>query len=565
MSFKGETQMNISRRTLIRSGVGLAALLMLPTLPLPAVIAQEVPSPTPRTKWEVFAQDPDRLASLKRGVAAMKSRPPSDPTSWFFQAAVHGVSEAAIASAQAIDAAVADVDQATFWNQCPHSNAFNSAEFLIWHRAYVYYFERILRDAAQDPTLSLPYWNYTDLSQRRFPEQFADPEIDPATQLPGNPLFDHRRELVFAAGLFELSQDVVDITTLFQQTEFFGLTEEDGFAGGVGDNEAETRGPIEQQPHDLIHVAIGGTIMTGGPFPPDTGPEPDNFGSTNGLMAHPLTAGFDPIFWIHHSNIDRLWTVWECTDPETKSWGNVPPRAWLEAKPWSFFDFDKSVHNEARLFYLDRRNLAVSYDSDDATCTPFSATSPLSNAELGVDDTIQQFVPKAEAGRLEQEARVGPNLTRTFTVPLEPMASLEDSDAKSAIEAAPEDTPRRLILELHGLAVEGVPSVGFDVYVNVEPGVEPSRATPNYVGTISLFGALPQDLQAHGHESGDSVQRFDITELTTVEDFDPSALTVKIVPFDLLTPIEGQPRLRRPVGITFDEIRVVVVEGVPAP
>jgi hypothetical protein len=39
-------------------------------------------------------------------------------------------------------------------------------------------------------------------------------------------------------------------------------------------------------PHNFVHVDIGG------------------------LMESPSTAGRDPIFWLHHANIDRLWEVW---------------------------------------------------------------------------------------------------------------------------------------------------------------------------------------------------------------------------------------------------------------
>jgi hypothetical protein len=96
---------------------------------------------------EAFVMEPSRIAALRRGVAEMKKRKPSDPTSWFFQAAVHGVSDEAIAKAQEEDPAVTNVEKGKFWNQCPHQEreGTSGADFLIWHRAYLYYFERILR------------------------------------------------------------------------------------------------------------------------------------------------------------------------------------------------------------------------------------------------------------------------------------------------------------------------------------------------------------------------------------------------------------------------------------
>ena len=95
------------------------------------------------------SRTPKLVESLRRGVQVMRSRPPSDPRSWIFQGAVHAISDRLLADILLSDPKVALVDQEKFWNRCPHFGA-NSAEFTIWHRAYLYYFERILRDAAQD-------------------------------------------------------------------------------------------------------------------------------------------------------------------------------------------------------------------------------------------------------------------------------------------------------------------------------------------------------------------------------------------------------------------------------
>src|SRR5262249_46540990 len=66
-----------------------------------------------------------------------------------------------------------------------------------------------------------------------------------------------------------------------------------GFGGvdtGFAHN-GKTHGGIESQPHDMVHVFVGGQ-------------------NPGGLMSSPDTAGLDPIFWLHHANIDRLWEVW---------------------------------------------------------------------------------------------------------------------------------------------------------------------------------------------------------------------------------------------------------------
>ena len=67
----------------------------------------------------------------------MKARDPSDPTSWRFQANIHGTRDE-------IPDAFADV-----WATCQHGTFF----FLSWHRMYLYYFERILRAASAPLTV----------------------------------------------------------------------------------------------------------------------------------------------------------------------------------------------------------------------------------------------------------------------------------------------------------------------------------------------------------------------------------------------------------------------------
>ncbi|KAF3928659.1 Tyrosinase [Arthrobotrys entomopaga] len=51
--------------------------------------------------------------------------------------------------------------------------------------------------------------------------------------------------------------------------------------------------------HDDIHNAIGGPI-----------------GGIHGHMADISLAAFDPIFWLHHTNIDRLFAMWQSINPD---------------------------------------------------------------------------------------------------------------------------------------------------------------------------------------------------------------------------------------------------------
>src|SRR5437899_1514168 len=73
----------------------------------------------PRISLETFTRDKGKVEALKRGVAAMKARRPSDPTSWFYQACIHGVPNDFISEARRRDPGIGQVDR-KFWNQCTH-------------------------------------------------------------------------------------------------------------------------------------------------------------------------------------------------------------------------------------------------------------------------------------------------------------------------------------------------------------------------------------------------------------------------------------------------------------
>ncbi len=506
----------------------------------------------PRMRLEDFVKDAKKVEAFKLGVKVMKGRKPSDPRSWFFQAAIHGVPAEWIDAAKEADPDVATVDQATLWNQCPHSGP-PSGSFLLWHRAYVFYFERILREASGDPTLSLPYWNYTDASQRGFPAIFATAQPNPISGEPANPLFDLRREIAFMFGQFDLSERAVSPAQAFDERLFFGATDDDGFAGGFSDDNPDTQGLVENRPHNSIHFAVGGVIVTGG-APPDPAPA----AQANGLMGNVPTAAFDPIFWVHHANIDRLWAVWDCLP--SREWGASPPAGWLDEAAWSFYDADSTLTKKPRKTYLDRQSLGVRYDTDDPSCRPLSATTPAPNpaSTPGAPDArLRTFVVtnQKETGRLDQRIELPADQPVSRVIKLTtPPAVVEKS-----LRAAAPNKPRKVLLELRGIDYDQPPSVGFDVYVNLPGGMTPDSAGPHLVGSLALFG-LKHDGHA-GHAARPGTQTFDITTLARDPGFKPDAVTVTIVPFDLLQPKSGGPRILRSGGVRIESMRIVVVEG----
>jgi hypothetical protein len=554
---------------------GAAALGAGAMLPWTEALAQTHPT---RQSLASFARDPAKVASLRQGVAAMKARAPSDPKSWFFQSAVHAYNDAAYNDALARDSGVARVDAQRFWNKCPHFGQ-SSADFLLWHRAYLYNFERILREEAGDPMLALPYWDYSKPEGRGFPQIFANEFLDAGRRV-SNPLFHPNRETAFVTGRFEISDDVGQARATMAAQTFFSDIGQPGFAGDILDSRQTQLGMIEQRPHNDIHIAVGGAI-----------------GTVNGAMADIPTAAFDPVFWVHHANIDRLWAEWSCMPG--KSWGPLPPDAWLDEAPWEFIDVGGSVTRSSRRFFIERVNIAVFYDTDrmhgppmslppravlafappppppppapggaapgpqtehapvESTETVVATAARSSERELLADATPVVVSPKSPAARsfpLALGASEGAPVA-VGAAPPPPGRGLPAMHHAAAPPPPPPPPPapshRRVTLELSDIVFIRTPSSGFAVYLANTDDVAAGRQG-SFVGLIDLFGAT------HGHVAGMTgmsvVQRFDVTDIVARKGLD---LTVKIEPYDLLVSKTGKPAPQRDDAVKIGKVRFV--------
>ena len=497
-------------------------------------IAPAVTSPLPRMPLEEFVQDTQLLAALRKGVRAMKARKPSDPLSWFYQAAIHGVTDDAIKKAAAHDPNVGSVFKKRYWNQCPHDGE-NSANFLPWHRGYTYHFENVLRMHTEEDRFSLPYWNYTEKANRKFPREFGikhlDGNLNNSSDDNINPLYLAERDFYFtgyehpfATGLplVELTDSAVDISLPMGSPVFFGETEREGLAGGIADEDPSTRGLLESYPHDQIHRAVGGIIDS------STGE------AAVGAMATPPTAAFDPIFPIHHSNIDRLWAVWSCMPG--KKWGKLPSDYWFNERPWFFYDVDGKVINEARKFYFDYRKLGIRFKYEPPHCTPLSLPEGKpGEARLQALQAVQLMVETPVAVNVLSASRavvpIAPAMKQQFQSRLSTPSTLN-------AQASPGATPR-LLLRLRRVDLGAVEATGFDLYLTADPNRELRRSDASFIGSIALFRHSHNSIDAENHshsETSEMDETFDISKpAAAMVNANTDNLSLVVVPYALLT------------------------------
>ena len=273
---------------------------------------------TRKNVWELGGDWADPILWYARGVKAIKARPLNEPTGWRFYAAIHGIDQdlwRQLGYLSSGDPMPSSGDTETYWNQCQHGSWY----FLPWHRGYLIAFEAVVRDAVVKlggpSDWALPYWNYFKPNQDALPPAFASanwPDGDG-----DNPLYVPQRYGPNNDGNVYVPVSAISLNAL-ADPDFSGLATggSPGFGGvNTGFNHSgQVHGGIETQPHDWVHGLVGGG---------------DPQSNLPGLMSDPDTAGLDPIFWLHHANIDRLWEVWRNNptshvDPTDANWVNGP-------------------------------------------------------------------------------------------------------------------------------------------------------------------------------------------------------------------------------------------------
>jgi len=149
--------------------------------------------------------------------------------------------------------------------------------FLPWHRAYLLDLERELQ--AIDPSVALPYWRFDQPAPNLFTRDFigVSDALGTVQFSPANPF------------RFWVTDGVPGIN----RRPFFNTsaappgvrTEAQTFA--LGTTYLAFRGPMEGNPHGQAHVSFDGSISS---IP---------------------TAAKDPLFFLLHCNVDRLWAKWQ--------------------------------------------------------------------------------------------------------------------------------------------------------------------------------------------------------------------------------------------------------------
>jgi len=164
-----------------------------------------------------------------------------------------------------------------------HANAIHqmhsNPRFLPWHRIYLLRMEELLQMV--DCTVCIPYWKSSE--EQAFPSWLLG--FTPTVTLIGGP-----HTVTRNIGAFAMLPNTTDL------------------AAAMGNGTFNTFGPAVEGIHNSGHVWVGGSM---GSIP---------------------TAPADPVFWMHHAEIDRIWAEWQALNP-----GQNPNLTGVAATmdPWS--------------------------------------------------------------------------------------------------------------------------------------------------------------------------------------------------------------------------------------
>ncbi|PTA72843.1 MULTISPECIES: tyrosinase family protein [unclassified Stenotrophomonas] len=433
------------------------------------------------------------LKSYARGIEAMLKLPASDPRNWFRNAFVHLM-------------------------DCPHGNWW----FYVWHRGYVGYFEQTIRTLSGDPQFAMPYWDWTELP--RIPPTMFDGVLSPTDSAYApytrnlavftrfmRPALQRYWESLDAGQRGQLklrgyltADDVWNDVTGYSATEKTGISGNAAYAitcgarylwrenPGLDDKTRSAVSPdtihsglspvefynadvsrsftssrtashvvqpdgatkfsvLEGFPHNKVHNCIGGVGAV------DPGP----YGNMTNFLS-PL----DPIFYLHHANMDRLWDVWTQLQ-------------YQRGKPIMPVDVEqrRQFMNEPFRFFVNAQGGFVG----ERPASAFFSTTAFDYDYVypGRNDLLKTAAQPAAAGAVR--------LVRGTRSDGAVRVAIPDEAVRAHLAST---GPRQLIAEVTLERPRGLNNTReFDVLINAPAGTTSVAAdSPYYAGTVSFFG-----------------------------------------------------------------------------
>jgi tyrosinase len=449
--------MTVSRRSVLLQGCVIGAGVIAAHVPGIVALAQGTPK-LRRSLLGMPLNDPI-ISAWRDAVGQLKAPSKPPPINWTNFATIHGTTAG--------------------FNLCPHQNWY----FLPWHRAYLLMYERVVRELTSFPDFALPYWDWT--AQPQLPQAFTDATFNGKP----NPLFESSRTMGPGDSLApeNVGQAVIDGILHESPFETFGTTRPNGqnsLDPSWIKNRSGIQGTLENNPHNSVHRDVGGIMRT-------------------------ARSSNDPIFMMHHCNIDRIWWMWNSggnQNSDESFWRDMPFKD-------NFLNPDGTFSSPKVSDLFTPETLGYTYDlgfvpgpvvSAAPLVTPLSAKFTTLFAAPRVADVkapglatfVAEVTAPAAAGKvLEIPIKVDPEQIAAVARSQRPASGATFLNAR-AVQLQLAAAPRALCF-IRDITVANDQDTQFRVFVNADDlSADVPITNRHYAGTFAFFGA------EHGHGEG---------------------------------------------------------------
>ena len=239
--------------------------------------------------------------------------------------------------------------------------------------------------------------------------------------------------------------------------------------------------------------------------------------AVGGWMGAFNTAALDPIFWLHHSNIDRLWEVWLKRDSS-----NTDPAmtAWRTKVSFKFNDGLGAVATLTPSQVINTAAAPLFYVYED-TSDPIGGTGGL-NESVAVSSMATPTMTEMVGATSNAVPLTGHTSVATFT------ASAPTGPALESMAA-----PAKTFLHFDNVTAKAR-TTGYSVYLNLPVGADPAAHPERFAGNLAMFGV---DAMSHPDDEhpGDGLHyRLDVSRvvraLAAKSEWDAKNIHVTMVP-----------------------------------
>jgi tyrosinase len=427
------------------------------------------------------------VATYRDAVGIMKQKPASDKFNWAALSTIHGT----------------DPDHYHF---CPHGDWY----FLPWHRAFTAMYERIIRSLTHNNSFAMPYWDWT--TNPLMPQVFLNPKT-PDGKTNWLCVTDPGWTRTWPANK-PMPPEIVGPQVLNKILTAVGY-ENFGTSRNPRQNNLDPKwvpagggaqGTLEATPHNNVHNNVGGWMPT-------------------------ASSSRDPLFFMHHSNIDRIWALWNLKNPNstdplwtgmtfTNNFWNVNGTYWspkvsdlyVPEKLGYTYGLGKPLLASPKVVGLTNKLTSLFATAEGAAAVPGIATVSVANA-----------APAAAGHPLEVAINVSPAALAAVRARPPVNAGLLTESLAAREEAA---TGTRALAFLRDVMVTDPHATMFRIFVDGD-GVSASTpiTDPHYVGTFGVF-------HSGGHD-GHGMPSFVLDLTDALQRTQPKAtgsITLQIVP-----------------------------------